>query len=83
MKVLSEWYRGLTPEQKKELENKITHNLPFMQHIKGMLDSRLAKENSRSRNRDVLEQPNFPYQAAYQLGYEKCLEDVIKLFDIK
>lgn len=75
----SEWSRGLTDEQKKELKQQIKESKLVLTRLSEVLQNKLDQSIIASAKSTAFDMPAWSERQAYQLGAQEQLRSIINL----
>jgi len=73
------WTTGLSPDEKKELSLQLEQAEEAFLKLASILDQKIEGSVKRQRSRAGYESPNWMFEQADAIGYQRALSDVLTL----
>ena len=79
--MYTSWAKGLTEQQKNDLQLNIRASQPFIKRVLEILEGRLAACEQLGLSRDSYDKASWPYFQADLLGEQRAYRKIIDLFN--
>lgn len=73
------WVKGLDDQKKADIEASFKAASLIRKRLAEILQEKLEVSSKHARSKVTYDNPNWAYLQADQVGYERCLQEIIEL----
>ena len=78
-KMKTSWCAGLGEENARDVRKNFKESLVIRKRLRELLDKKIIENRNASLLKGAYDTPNWAYKQADSVGYERALNEIIKL----